>query len=500
MKINPDHQNQTVLRSLIITGLVFFLAAGCSRWLKPTILKDPSPASFVEFLEQRMPVLMKRYRVPGAAVALIEDGRTVWTGAYGFADQEQGIEMSPDTHCRAQSIAKSVTAWGVMKLVEEGQLDLDRPVSAYLTSWDFPEQPETAGEVTIRQLLTHTSGLQRGTVGVHFNPEEEIPSLRSNLNGEARFQFKPGEQFLYSNPGYNVLEVLVEDVTGQDFADYMKQEILQPLGMQRADFEWQPDWKPGAAVGYDVQGDPVPVYVYPEKASGGLFATVEDIAAFAAAAVRPSSETGRPVLDPATREQLYTTQAALTGQYRLISDSYGLGHFLETLPQDGTAFWHGGQGHGWMTHFHAVPETGKAIVILTNSQRSWPLFARVLRAWSDHNGTGALGMEIIITGARALGALTALFLTLVLWGALKLVKDLRTGKRHLGSRRPEIQLQSMLQIGFGLTITGGLIWFFNQEYTFLSVVFPRTTPWVGRSLGAAALLLICQGFFPRRIR
>lgn len=490
--------HRAALRSLFITAFIALLAVSCSSWLTPAFPGNQSSDSFVELLDRKMPRLMKRYQVPGAAVALIEDGRTVWTGAYGYADQERGIKMSTDTFCRAQSIAKSVTAWGVMKLVEQGKIDLDQPAAAYLRSWNFPGSPDTAGEVTVRQLLTHTSGLQRGTVGVHYDPQSEHPSLRNNLTLEAQFLDEPGEHFTYSNPGYNVLEVLVEDVTGQDFAGYMKREILQPLGMNQADYEWQPGWKPGPAVGYDIQGDPVPAYVYPEKASGGLFATVEDIAAFTAAAVRSPQDANPAVLDPTTQQLLYTPQTTLTGQYRLISDSYGLGHFIEYLPEDRTAVWHGGQGHGWMTHFHAVPEAGRGIVILTNSQRSWPLFARVLRDWSDFNKLGPAGMEIILTGSRVMMGLTALILVLVLRSAVDLLLDLHRGARRWGSWRTAARLQSVLQIGISLALACGLAWFFTREYTFFAVVFPLTSQWLGWSLGAAALVLCTRGFFPIR--
>ncbi len=486
------------LKRLLLIGALIFLTAACGIVSPAPPPENSTTEAFVEHLDRRLPALMERYQVPGAAVALVEEGRMVWSDAYGYADLAQRIKMTPVTHCRAQSIAKSITAWGVIKLADEGRIDLDSPVSTYLTSWEFPGNPDYAGEVTVRQLLTHTGGVQRGTVGVHYRPEEDRPSLYSNLSQEARFRHRPGETFLYSNPGYNVLEVLVEDVTGQSFADYMKQHILLPLGMRQADFEWQPDWIPGAAVGYDVQGDPVPVYVYPEKASGGLFATVEDLAAFAAAAAgEPSPET-RAVLNPAAQAQLYTPQAALTGQYRLISESYGLGHFIEPLSEERSAVWHGGQGHGWMTHFHAVPGTGRAVVILTNSQRSWPVIARILRDWSAWNGFAPPGMALIITGSRALTGLAVAITGLVLWGAFRLGKEILSQKRTFVKHRDPGSPQNLIWIGTGLILSGSLIWFFSQEYTFFSVVFPLASRRLGLSLGAAASLLICRGLFPRR--
>src|SRR5690606_4714147 len=179
---------------------------------------------------------------------------------------------------------------------------------------------------------------------------------------EARLVAEPGTLFMSSNVGYALLELLVEEVTGRDFADYMRDEVLLPLGMRDSTFAWDDAHGAAMPTGYDLRGSPVAPYLYPARASGGLLATVEDVG-------------------------------------RFVADGYAAGRFVEGLQGGRRAVWHGGQGHGWMSHFHAVPEAGVGIVILTNSQRSWPLMAEVLDDWARWHGLGRVGMSAITTAA-----------------------------------------------------------------------------------------------------
>ena len=140
------------------------------------------------------------------------------------------------------------------------------------------------------------------------------------------------------------------------------------------------------------KGQPIPVYVYPATASGGLFSTVDDIARFVAAGMTRFGNTGHAVLSPETIAELYVPGVDTASFYSIVFDAYGYGHFIENLSNGYRAVAHGGQGYGWMTHFHAVPETGDGIVILINSQRSWPFFVYVLSDWARWIGAGSVGM------------------------------------------------------------------------------------------------------------
>ena len=357
--------------------------------------------SITAHLNERVPELMGRYDIPGMSIALINKGRVVWAEAYGFADIESERRMTVDTYLRVQSISKPVTAWGVLKLTEQNKIDLDEPVIEYLDDWEFPESEFNEKNITVRHLLSHRAGLPLGDIFNIYSPEKEMPSLKECLEKEAYLIREPGASFMYSNTGYNLLELLIEEVTDRDFAEYMENEVLIPLGMNNSSFNYSEDFNPPVPYGYDLKGKAVPVYVYPEKGSGGLFATVKDIGAFVCAGMPDFSQ--NRVISAESIDMLYAPLADRLGIYSLVFDSYGLGYYLEGLNGGITAAAHGGQGTGWMTHFHSVPETGDGIVIMTNSQRSWPLFAYILSDWAKWNGFDSLGMSRIITGCTYYG-------------------------------------------------------------------------------------------------
>ncbi|OQB21179.1 MAG: putative penicillin-binding protein PbpX [Firmicutes bacterium ADurb.Bin182] len=394
-----------IMRSLI--AVVFIVAFVFGLYLSDGGVPRNSPdEEFKVFLDAKIPALMKRYAVPGACLALVRNGRIVFSGAFGYADKESGLRMTADMPMRVQSISKSVTAWAILKLAEEGKLNLDDPVETYLKDWKLPYSGYPSGGVTVRRLLCHTAGLPLGDVFALYAPDEAMPSLAESLTGTAVLFREPGKGFSYSNVGYNLLELLIEDVTGRDFSEYMKNEILSPLGMNNSDFNWNEALLADAPLGYTLDGKPVMPYRYPEKASGGLISTAEDIARFCIAGMPAFNE--QDVLADEIINSLYSPRASHIGIYSLVFDAYGYGFYTERLGGGETAVSHGGQGTGWMSHFHAVPETGDAIIILTNSQRSWPFIAHILKAWRQWNGFSPLGMENIILGEYALWAVILL--------------------------------------------------------------------------------------------
>ena len=357
-----------VLIVLIVSfGLV--LAISGIQLTRPTTDQNAPLEAFVAQMDKRIPTLMTHYDIPGTSVALVKGGEIVWSGAYGYADIESGKKLTADTPMRVQSISKPVTAWAIMKLAEQGEINLDHGVAQYLKNWEFPESGFSTERITIRQLLSHTAGLPLDDVFTIYSPGEAMPSHGDKLTKEAVPMLEPGAAFSYSNTGYNLLELLIEEVAGQGFAEYMQREVLLPTGMKHSTFVYSKALEPPVPTGYDLNGKPVPVYVYPEKASGGLFATAQDIAAFAIAEMPGFSDAGR-ALSSRSIQALYTPESENLGVYGLVFDAYGLGHYIETLPNGMRAVAHGGQGTGIMTHIHAVPETGDAFVILTNSQKA----------------------------------------------------------------------------------------------------------------------------------
>lgn len=484
-----------IIVTLIISTILVLSAA--KIYSTGQVKEDDTFAVFTAHLDKRIPVIMEDYDIPGANLALVKGGEIVWTKAYGYADIDIGRKMTTKDRIRVQSISKSVTVWGVMRLVEQGEIDLDQPVVKYLKNWDFPETSFSIEKITVRQLLSHTAGMYIGDFMTRYSPEEEIPTLEENLSDEAILINEPGTSFSYSNVGYNVLELLVEEVTGRDFAEYMQQEVLLPLGMLDASFNWSKDFKPPVPNGYNLKGEAIPVYVYSHKASGGLFATVDDIAAFVSAGMQSSSK-GQQVINTDSMNAIYTPVAEDIRVYNLVFDAYGFGHYIENLSNSYQAVSHGGQGTGWMTHFHAVPETGDGIVILTNSQRSWPFIAYVLSDWAKWSGFSSVGMGNIILAKNLLWILIGIVWFIVLWKTWGLTAGLILRRRHFAPLFKQSRLLRILQSGIALIILGILIWCMLQDYLMITSVFPITSAWLGILAFAVAAVLMISALFPRK--
>ncbi|TVP44422.1 MAG: class A beta-lactamase-related serine hydrolase [Gemmatimonadales bacterium] len=496
------HRHRHRHRTLRVTLLPLVLsAAACGD--SPTPSAGAPAEDLVARLEAQVPGWMDGLGIPGASLALIVEGRPVWLRAFGSADPAGGRPMELDAVYRVESLSKPVTAWGVMTLVEDGRLGLDDPVESRLSGFRLPPTGFNPEGVTVRRLLSHSAGLPLGTLGVEFTPGEPMPSLEAMLDREARAVAPPGSGFTYSNPGFNLLELLVQQTTGEDFSGYMARRVLGPLGMHDAHFGWDPAVEDRLPVGHDLRGRPVPAYTYPERGAGGLFATLEDMSRFVVAGMPRWDPAPWAVLSVDAIEELQVLEVRGLGVYGLVADGYGLGHFVELLSDERRAVFHGGQGNGWMTHMHWVPETGDGIIILTNSQRSWPFMARVLGDWAEWRGLSPVGMARIHQAGVLLGGLVALLLVAALAQALRLALDLRRGIRRVAPfsagrrlRAGQCLLRSV-QLGVALGLVALVAWAAKMDYLFLASVFPHRMGGLAAALLALALVLTATALLPR---
>jgi hypothetical protein len=171
----------------------------------------------------------------------------------------------------------------------------------------------------------------------------------------------------------------------------------------------------------------------------------------------------------------------------LVFEAYGLGHYIEKLPNGLSSVSHGGQGNGIMTHFQVVPETGDAIVILTNSQRSWPLIAYVLSDWAQWRAFPSVGMGRIIWGHYGLCAVIGMLISASLLMILRLI---------VGFHRQKRAVFRVLQAGTAVILLGILIWCLFQKYLFITSVFPVLAMWLGGSVLVFSIVLLLSALLP----
>jgi CubicO group peptidase (beta-lactamase class C family) len=381
---------------LVLAGIHLFYPAQMA--FHPT---NGNMAAFTSRLDARVPHFLESSHVPGASVALIQRGQVVWAKGYGQADLHRSLPVTTETVFQAASISKSVTAWGVMKLVEEGRLDLDAPAERYLARWRFPSSKFDSNQVTIRRLLNHTSGIAEVEY-LGYPPDQPLPSLEDALTlgpqtsdkrmrtvpgftetGGAYIVTPPGQAFIYSDANYALLQLIIEEVSGESFDAYMQQAVLQPLGMTHSSFKYSPSLK--AALPYDPFEKPLPDFRFVELAPAGLYTTAPDLARFAAASMADphGSLPGRGVLSPESVHFMAEPTIPIPGfDGWIYADSYGLGYFIEAQSDGRLLISHMGGNLGWACEFAALPATGDGIVIMTNGSAGHDVFANVLAEWT----------------------------------------------------------------------------------------------------------------------
>jgi CubicO group peptidase (beta-lactamase class C family) len=284
-----------------------------------------------------------------------------------------GEPVDRDSVVQVASLSKWISAWGVMALVEAGQISLDAPVSSYLTRWHLPGGDFGAEGVTVRRLLSHTAGLTDGLGYEGFEPGERIQTLEESLalaadpmpnaSGAVVVGHEPGSRWQYSGGGYTLLQLLIEEVTGEAFESYMQRAVFDPLGMRDSTFDWKRAERMKLADSYLVDSTRAPHRHYTAVAAASLYTTASDLMRFVSAHLPgPNGEPiGRNVLESGTVEQMWAPQARRLGR-----DIWGLGAILYARNGEGR-FVVGHEGNNVPAINTAVrldPDTGNGIIVL----------------------------------------------------------------------------------------------------------------------------------------
>lgn len=307
------------------------------------------------------------------AFVLIEDGKV-----YDEYYASKGKPVHADTLFQVASLSKWVTALGVMTLVEQGKLDLDKPVSTYLTRWQLPASEFDNNGVTVRRLLSHTAGLTDGLGYGGFPPGTDVQPLTDSLtraadpspaaDGEVRVGHAPGTQWKYSGGGYTLLQLLVEEVTQQDFDSYMQEAVFEPLGMTDSTYVVDEN-DSNLGEFYDVDGMPAIHYRFTAVAAASLYTTASDMIRFLQAYLpgQNGEPAGRGVVKPETLKEMRRPHASQYG-----ADIWGLGTVLY-VPTDSGEFIFGHDGANYPainTTARLNPDTGDGIIVLETGAKT----------------------------------------------------------------------------------------------------------------------------------
>lgn len=443
---------------IIISALVFLAYYWIAFSMYPNVT---DASSFEETFEKKVIHLQELYNIPAIGIAIVYDKQIEYQQSFGYIDVENSIEYNNNIPIRVQSISKSVTSLAIVKLIEKYNLDINQPISEYIDLEAFDEFTLEISQVSLEDLLTHQSGLTLGDIFAMYDPYAKIPSLKNSLQQTIAFNSSTIKTFNYSNTGYNFLEWIIESVSKQSFEDFVSQEVLKPLNMVESTFNYHKlSYKPSIA-GYNITNNSVPMYVYPEKASGELFSTLTDMASFInyLASIQVSDVLN---LNPTLKSRMFETISNDIGVYNFVYDGYGYGFYIENLDNNNYAIAHGGQGAGVMSHFHVLPNEQSGIVILTNSQRSWPMIAHILSMYRRMYRFEPIKMETLIVLEAASFAFLGCLFGLLALSIKKLIFMIKHKK----------VTSSLMKSLFAIILTGLIIWSLNQDYLLLTSILP----------------------------
>jgi CubicO group peptidase (beta-lactamase class C family) len=353
-----------------------------------------------EFLA-RLPELMEIAGVPGVGMALVRDGVTAWSHYVGVMDASTKQAVGPETLWPAASLSKPAFAFAALRLVDEGRLDLDRPLRSYVPD-HAPDDPR-GNTITPRHVLSHSSGLR---------------NWRNRADQSLVPDFEPGARFQYSGEGFYYLQRVVEHITGMGFEQFMEERLFNPLGMKSSTYSWRRDVAARLVSGHD-QGQPrqnplkdvalrlldvadeqqkplatfkhedivaamqrmspapptLPNFVIP-NAAGSLLTTPADYCTFLIELLEKRN--AQVDLRPETRRLMVTPKTRINRAL-----SWGLGIGLEQQsggPADANYLWHWGDNGPWKNFVLAHPATKSAIVVFTNGSRGLNIANRVITA------------------------------------------------------------------------------------------------------------------------
>jgi CubicO group peptidase (beta-lactamase class C family) len=369
--------NTSIMRTFLI--LAFFLLTICGGKAQPfskevqqliqrvenslaptTIYGDTIPSLNVE-------ARMKATGIQGLSIAVIKDYKIQWAKGYGWADVESGRKVNTETRFQAASISKSLNSMGLLKLVQQGKLDGETDINQYLKSWKFPYDSLTGNrKINLFQLLSHTAGLDiHGFPG--YERTDAMPSLPQVLNGEkpantkrVHSLFEAGSKFKYSGGGTTITQMMLQDITGQDYATFMEREVLKPMGMLNSSYRQPPTDTANLATGYYGDGRPVKgkYHVYPEQAAAGLWTTPSDLARYIIECQLALQGKSAKVLNKAMMQKRMTPY---------IDSNAALGVFIEKKGSR-KFFNHNGGNEAFLCTSYGSLEGGDGVVIMINGE------------------------------------------------------------------------------------------------------------------------------------
>lgn len=353
------------ISAILVFILIFMIYLGRSP-KKPEDIPQGDYSHATQYAEQRIRRVMKQYHLPSIAVILIDDQDTIWQETFGVANIEADLPAESDTVYKLWSLAKVFTAIETLRLVEDGLVDLDAPITEYLPSFSIQSRFPDSEPISIRSILTHRSGLPRNECHWIELSEYALPELAASI-ADCHQAFPVNYRYKYSNIGFDLLGYLIQEMRGELFPDYMREYLLLPLGMENSAFR-RAQIPPSLelAFGYEYyQGEYYPyeqndITSYP---SGNLYSTIKDMGKFAKFIFRGGEVNGKQILSPENFDEMFVDQISSLRD----PQPMGLGWKTADVLGSERLVWHdGGPGEGIGALAALLPRRKLGVILFAN--------------------------------------------------------------------------------------------------------------------------------------
>jgi len=327
--------------------LILLLSLSCAA-------QDAVSAKVDEYIRSEM----QAQQIPGVALAVIKDGKMIIARGYGFANVEHQVPVKPETIFQSGSTGKQFTATAVMMLVEDGKLNLDDKITKY-----FPDGPEAWRNITVRHMLTHTSGMTDYPEDFDLRRDYTEDELYQRIK-TIPLAFQPGEKWSYSNLAYVMLGILIHKISGKFYGDFLQERIFKPLDMSTARIINEADIVPNRAAGYRVVDGQIKnqSWVSPTlntTADGALYLTIYDMAKWDAALYTEK------LLKKSSLEQMWTPVKLNDGT----THPYGFGWALGEV-RGHRVIEHGGSWQGFKAYIARYVDDKMTVILFANQSRA----------------------------------------------------------------------------------------------------------------------------------
>jgi CubicO group peptidase (beta-lactamase class C family) len=362
------------MRTLLFTLLVPFLFVCTVRAQDTSIAEHPDVASNIRLLETWIESQMAYKGWPGVSIGIVYDQTLIWTKGFGYADLEKKTPATPDTIYRIASNSKMFTSIAILKLREEGKLQLDDPVAKHLSWFNIKNKHPDAPVVTIRHLLTHTSGLPREAAFPYWTDFkfptreqiiEKLPEQESIYPSETKWK--------YSNLAFTLAGEIVSAVSGESYDEYIHGQILEPLGMSSTSVVLSDEHKSRLATGYGRRVPDGSRQVMPFTdckgitPAGNMSSTVKDLARFVSWQFRLRESGGNEIVKASTLKEMQRVHW-LRPDWK---SGWGLG-FMIIHKETRDLVGHGGHVAGYQTDVTISPKEKVAVIVLVNADDANP--------------------------------------------------------------------------------------------------------------------------------